>query len=104
LGISARWAAVQAIRSAGVRTLTGVRYQRATQEGLWISLDGETRLIEADTVIIAAGQEPAAGTARMLDTAGIPHTVIGGALRTDGMNAVAAFEQGLRTGTLLAGR
>ncbi|MFI5086444.1 MAG: FAD-dependent oxidoreductase [Actinomycetales bacterium] len=104
MGISTRWAAVQAIRAAGVRTLTGVGYQRATPEGLWISLDGETHLIEADTVIIAAGQEPAAGTARMLATAGIPHTVIGGALHTEGMNAVAAFEQGLRIGTVLARR
>ncbi|HEV7168806.1 MAG TPA: FAD-dependent oxidoreductase [Micrococcaceae bacterium] len=102
MGISTRWAAVQAIRTAGVRTLTGVGYQRATPEGLWINHDGEAELIEADTIILAAGQEPHTAVARMLGGAGVPHTVIGGAQHTAGMNAVAAFQQGLRTGTRVA--
>ena len=102
MGVSTRWAAVQAIRTAGVRTLTGVSYERFAADGLWINHDGGAELIEADTVILAAGQEPQAAVAAMLAAAGVPHTTIGGAQHTSGMNAVAAFEQGLRIGTRLA--
>jgi len=102
MGVSTRWAAVQAIRAAGVRTLTGVSYERVDPQGVWIRTGTGTELIPADTVIIAAGQEPSTGPAQMLASAGVPHTVIGGAQHTFGMNAVAAFEQGLRAGTRLA--
>ncbi|MCZ2404742.1 FAD-dependent oxidoreductase [Paenarthrobacter sp. Z7-10] len=102
MGISTRWAAVQAIRTAGVRTLTDISYDRVDAEGVWIRTASEPELIAADTVIIAAGQEPSTGPAQMLAAAGVPHTVIGGAQQTSGMNAVAAFEQGLREGTRIA--
>lgn len=101
MGTTTRWAVVQTIRRAGVRTLTDVTYQHIDERGVWIEHDGETQLIEADTVIIAAGQEPHPGPSTALRAAGISHTVIGGALHTAGMNAVAAFEQGLRVGTAL---
>jgi len=96
MGLTTRWAAVQAIRTAGVRTLTGVAYRRIDERGVWIERDGTDELIEADTVIVAAGQEPHADLAVSLTAAGIPHTVVGGALSAAGLNAVAAFEQGLR--------
>ena len=102
MGITTRWAVVQAIRAAGVRTLTDVRYDRIDQRGVWIEHDGREQLIEADTVVIAAGQVPNDPLSAQLAASGIAHTVIGGALHTAGMNAVAAFEQGLRVGTALA--
>lgn len=104
MGVTTRWAAVQSIRAAGVRTLTGIGYRRIAPDGVWIEQDGGPELIEADTVIIAAGQEPYPGPAEALAAAGITHTVIGGALHTIRMNAVAAFEQGLRIGTAVAAR
>jgi 2,4-dienoyl-CoA reductase (NADPH2) len=96
MGLTTRWAAVQAIRTAGVRTLTGVAYRRIDERGVWIERDGADELIEADTVIVAAGQEPHATLADRLAERGIRHTVVGGALSATGLNAVAAFEQGLR--------
>lgn len=103
MGITTRWAVVQEIRAAGVRTLTNVAYERIDPEGVWILREGSSELIPADTVVIAAGQVPNTGPADMLAAAGVPHTVIGGALEADGLNAVAAFEQGLRVGTALSG-
>jgi 2,4-dienoyl-CoA reductase (NADPH2) len=102
MGITTRWAVVQAIRAAGVRTLTGLDYDRIEPQGVWVRIDGEPQLIEADTVVIAAGQVSHDPLSAALGSAGIPHTVIGGAQHTSGMNAVAAFEQGLRAGTAVS--
>jgi 2,4-dienoyl-CoA reductase (NADPH2) len=102
MGITTRWAVVQTIRAAGVRTLTDVRYDRIDEAGVWIEHDGRKQLIDADTVVIAAGQVPNDPLSGRLAASGIAHTVIGGAGHTAGMNAVAAFEQGLRVGTALA--
>jgi 2,4-dienoyl-CoA reductase (NADPH2) len=109
VGPSTRWAVVAALRDAGVRTLTGIEYRRITAEGLWIvppAQDGAPRadeqLIRADTIVIAAGQEPDNPLARALACAGIARTVIGGALDTAGLNAVRAFDQGLRAATRIA--
>lgn len=102
MGITTRWAVVQAIRAAGVRTLTDVVYHSIEDDGVLIEHDNASELIAADTVVLAAGQEPQAALASILDAAGIRNTVIGGALATNGTNAVVAFEQGLRAGTALA--
>ncbi|MCX7523023.1 FAD-dependent oxidoreductase [Microbacterium sp. STN6] len=102
MGITTRWAAVQAIRRGGVRTLTGVAYLGIEPGGVRITHDGVEQLIAADTVIVAAGQEPHAPLSAVLAEAGIRHTVIGGALDATGLNAVRAFEHGLRAGTAIA--
>lgn len=103
IGPSTRWAVLQAIRIAGVRSRTGVEYRRITADGLVVAdADGVEEVIPADTVIVAAGQEPHAPLAADLAALGIPHTVIGGALDASGLNAVRAFEQGLRAGTAVA--
>lgn len=102
MGITTRWAAVDEIRTAGVRTLTNVGYDRITADGVWVTLDGKPEFIEADTVVIAAGQEPQDGPAALLAGASVPHTVIGGARQTSGLNAVAAFGEGLQSGFRLA--
>jgi 2,4-dienoyl-CoA reductase (NADPH2) len=102
MGITTRWAAVQAICSAGVRTLTDVAYRRIAAEGVWIEHDGAEQLIEADTVVVAAGQVPYAPLATTLAAHGIPHSLVGGASSPTAINAVVAFEQGLRVGTAVA--
>jgi 2,4-dienoyl-CoA reductase (NADPH2) len=102
MGTTVRWAAVRAIRTAGVRTLTGVAYRHIDSDGVWIEHDGGQELIEADTVIVAAGQVAHAPLADALEARGIRYSVIGGALSATALNAVAAFEQGLRVGTSIA--
>jgi len=102
MGLTTRWAAVQAIRRRGVRTLTGVEYRAVEAGGVRIAVDGVEELVEADTVIVAAGQTPRSALAAELSARGIPHTVVGGARNTSGLNAVAAFEEGLRAGDAAA--
>jgi len=102
MGVTTRWAAVQAIRRRGVRTLTGVEYLGVEPGGVRIAVDGVEELVGADTVIVAAGQTPRDGLAAELAARGIPHSVVGGARNTSGLNAVAAFEEGLRAGDAAA--
>ncbi|MGH8278183.1 MAG: FAD-dependent oxidoreductase [Gammaproteobacteria bacterium] len=111
IGPSTRWAVLASIRSAGVKTFTGVEYRRITHEGVWIvppptetaAIPQET-LVAADQVVIAAGQVPDDHLAKELDRAGIANTVIGGARDTSGLNAVRAFDEGLRCAAALAAR
>ena len=102
MGMTTRWAAVQGIRRRGVRTLTGVTYLSVEPEGVRIEVDGTAELVEADVVVVAAGQDPRAELAASLQARGIPHTVVGGARSTAGLNAVLAFEEGLRAGDAAA--
>ena len=98
IGPSTRWAVVQELRMAGVEILTGVGYERIEPGAVVIrDADGAERRVEADTVVIAAGQEPVTALARSLAGAGRPHIVIGGAGGAAELDAERAFREGART-------
>ena len=94
LGRTMRWVVVGELRRAGVRTITGVRYRRITGEGVEILTEGGPETIAADVVVVAAGQLPNDGLAADLRRAGAPFRVIGGARRTENLDAVRAFAEG----------
>jgi 2,4-dienoyl-CoA reductase (NADPH2) len=97
IGITTRWAVLDALRRAEVRWHTGVTYREITPEGVVIATaEGDEQLIAADTVVIAAGQEPHDALSAALARQDIPHRVVGGALRSGGLDAVRAFAQGHR--------
>jgi len=58
IGGSTRWVVVKELEHAGVRTICGVVPRCITDEGVVISRRNEDELIEADTVLIAAGLKP----------------------------------------------
>ncbi len=70
--------------------------KRSCREGIRIRDAGVTRLIEADTVVIAAGQERNDALAEPIHALGIPYRVVGGAKDAAELNAVRAFDEGLR--------
>jgi len=104
IGPVSRWAVVQELQLAGVEMLTGVSYHRITRDGVVIDDEnGTRRLIAADSVVIAAGQEPAgAPLATSLAAAGVPHIVIGGAAAATELDAERAFREGFEAPTALA--
>jgi 2,4-dienoyl-CoA reductase (NADPH2) len=57
LGKSARWIVLQELRRLGVRLITGAEYGKVTDEGLLISVGGAEELLEAETIVLAAGYE-----------------------------------------------
>ena len=57
LGKTSGWAHRAVLKQSGVVQVRGATYDRITAEGLHITVDGESRLIECDDVVICAGQE-----------------------------------------------
>ena len=103
IGPSTRWAVVQELRMAGVEILTGVAYERIEPDAVVIrDAEGSERRVAADTVVIAAGQEPETALARSLAGAGRPHLVIGGAGGATELDAERAFREGARTPATVA--
>lgn len=58
IGGSTRWVVVKELEHAGVRTVCSVVPQRITESGVVVSRAGQEELIEADTVLFAAGLRP----------------------------------------------
>ena len=81
-----------------VEMVGGVNYERITPEGLWVSY-GEGRedlqLIEADTIVLCAGQEPVRELQAPLEAAGRRVHLIGGALEAGELDAKRAIRQGV---------
>jgi 2,4-dienoyl-CoA reductase (NADPH2) len=97
IGKTTRWAVVRALRAAGVETLPNVRYEALVPDGIRIrTADGAARTIDADTIVIAAGQEPNDALLPSIRRLGVPFRVVGGAKEASELNAVRAFEEGLR--------
>jgi len=97
IGPSTRWAVVQELRMAGVEILTGIAYERIEPGAVVIrDAGGAERRVAADTVVIAAGQQPETALARSLAGAGRPHVLIGGAAGAAELDAERAFREGAR--------
>ncbi|MGB5621747.1 MAG: NADPH-dependent 2,4-dienoyl-CoA reductase [Gammaproteobacteria bacterium] len=96
LGKTTGWIHRTSIRARGVETLTGVSYDKIDDAGLHITIDGAPRLLEVDTVVVCAGQEPLQALAWELERAGISHTLVGGAFEARELDAKAAIDQASR--------
>ncbi|MFJ7150385.1 FAD-dependent oxidoreductase [Streptomyces sp. NPDC100445] len=97
IGPSTRWVVMERLRAAGVCLLTGVAYQEITRDGvIVVGAEGDRRLVAADHVVLATGQESERDVAAVLRRAGVPFETAGGAAGTDGLDAVRATAQGLR--------
>jgi 2,4-dienoyl-CoA reductase (NADPH2) len=97
LGKTTGWIHRAALKMKHVDMLAGVNYEQITPEGLWVSY-GEKRadaqLIEADTIVLCAGQEPLRELEAPLKTAGVSVHLIGGALEAGELDAKRAILQG----------
>ncbi|HZV76233.1 MAG TPA: FAD-dependent oxidoreductase [Candidatus Babeliales bacterium] len=103
IGKTTRWAVMLALRAAGVQTFANVSYDAIVPGGIRIrDAGGIERRIEADTVVIAAGQERNDELLRSIRALGVPFRVVGGAKDASELNAVRAFDEGLRAAHELA--
>jgi 2,4-dienoyl-CoA reductase (NADPH2) len=97
LGKTTGWIHRAALKMKRVEMLAGVNYEQITPEGLWVSY-GEKRadaqLIEADTIVLCAGQEPLRELEAPLKAAGVKVHLIGGALEAGELDAKRAIRQG----------
>ena len=104
LGKTTGWIHRAALRMKGVRMIGGVLYEQIDNTGLHIrhGTAHETRtLIEADTIVLCAGQLPERSLADALLAKGITPYVIGGADVAAELDAKRAIDQGTRLSATL---
>jgi 2,4-dienoyl-CoA reductase (NADPH2) len=99
LGKTTGWIHRTALKMKQVRMVGGVNYERIGDEGLMVS-DGEKRenprWIEADTIVLCAGQMPLRALADELEALGKTAHVIGGAKEAGELDAKRAIDQAAR--------
>lgn len=102
LGRTTGWIHRSTLRKRGVTMLGGVTYDEIVPEGIRVSLaDGTRRLIEADRVILCAGQVSRRDLADALVSMGRTVHVIGGADKAAELDAKRAINQGTRLAAAL---
>ena len=95
LGKTSGWVHRASIKKQGVRTMRGVSYDYITNEGLWITVNGQQQLLRVDTIVVCAGQEsvcdlfPEEGVAT-----GAKYHIIGGAKLAAELDAKRAIRDG----------
>jgi 2,4-dienoyl-CoA reductase (NADPH2) len=95
------WIRRTLLKRRGVAMLAGVEYDRIDDAGLHIRIDGKPQLLEVDTIVICAGQEPRRELVASLEAAGIKPQLIGGADVALELDAKRAIDQGTRVALAL---
>ncbi|HJZ43114.1 MAG TPA: NADPH-dependent 2,4-dienoyl-CoA reductase [Hyphomicrobiaceae bacterium] len=96
LGVSTGWVLRLLLAKRKVAQVTGVAYEKIDHEGVHIVVEGERRVVPADTVVVCTGQEPNRALYDELRVLGISAHVIGGADRAAELDALRAIDQGTR--------
>ncbi|WP_276642105.1 NADPH-dependent 2,4-dienoyl-CoA reductase [Siccibacter turicensis] len=96
LGKTTGWIHRATLLARGVKMVPGVSYQRIDDEGLHVSIGGETQVIAVDNIVLCAGQEPRRDLADALMIAGKAVHLIGGCDVALELDARRAIEQGTR--------
>jgi 2,4-dienoyl-CoA reductase (NADPH2) len=93
LGKTTGWIHRSTLTKKGVKMLKGVSYQKITDQGIEISIDGEVQLLAVDHIIICAGQEPNRDLYQALVDADVSTHLIGGAFIASELDAKRAIRQ-----------
>ena len=104
LGKTTGWIHRAALQMKQVQMVAGVNYERITPQGLFISHgvhQSAGELIECDTVVLCAGQEPLRELQDPLRAAGVTVHLIGGADEAGELDAKRAIDQGTRLAATL---
>jgi len=96
LGKTTGWIHRMALAAKDVTMLAGVTYEEIMPEGLRIADEDGTRLIEADAVVLCAGQEPNRSLADALAARGVTAHLVGGADVATELDAKRAIDQASR--------
>ncbi|HMX17244.1 MAG TPA: NADPH-dependent 2,4-dienoyl-CoA reductase [Rhodocyclaceae bacterium] len=95
------WAKRLMLVKRGVQMVPGVEYEKIDDAGLHVRLDGQPKVLDVDTIVICAGQDPRRELQADLEKAGIPVTLIGGADVAAELDAKRAIAQGTKVALAL---
>ena len=91
LGKTSGWAHRAVLKQSRVTLVSGATYDRIDDAGLHVTVDGVTRVIEADTIVVCAGQD---SVRDLYDGLGRAAHLIGGADVAAELDAKRAIKQG----------
>ncbi|QUR68566.1 NADPH-dependent 2,4-dienoyl-CoA reductase [Mycobacterium spongiae] len=97
LGKTTGWVHRAAVKAKGVHQLSGVNYERISDDGLHISFGPDRQrpqVLAVDNVVICAGQEPVRDLETELRRNGVDPHIIGGAAVAEELDAKRAIKQG----------
>jgi len=87
------WVHRAALKMKGVQMLGGVTYERIDEAGLHTRIDGQSRVLAVDNVIVCAGQQPRRDLYDELKSREIDAHLIGGADIAAELDAKRAIAQ-----------
>ncbi len=93
LGKTTGWIHRATLQKSGVSMIAGVSYKSIDDNGLTIEVDGKEQVLDVDTVVICAGQEPERSLYQQLVDAGVNTHLIGGANVAAELDAKRAIRQ-----------
>ncbi len=96
LGKTTGWIHRASLKQRGIKVLADVSYERVDDAGLHVTVGGEPRVLDVDTVVVCAGQVSLAELVAPVRAAGTPVFVIGGADEAAELDAKRAIDQGAR--------
>ena len=88
------WIRRTLLKKRGVKMIPGVEYERIDDAGLHIRVGGKPEVLDVDTIVVCAGQEPRRELLDALRKAGRVVTLIGGADVATELDARRAIAQG----------
>jgi len=96
LGKTTVWAHRKELERHGVQFIDGVEYDRIELDAVHVRRMDQAIRIDADQVVICAGQESEQSLLKVLNDAGLPVQIIGGARLAGELDAMRAIEEGTR--------
>ena len=93
LGKTTGWTHRITLARRGINMINGATYDKIDDDGLHITVNNNPMLIEADTVIICAGQDPKRDLYETLIAEGLSAELVGGAFEAKELDAKAAIKQ-----------
>jgi len=88
------WIRRTLLKKRGVKMIPGVEYERIDDAGLHIRVGGKPEVLDVDTIVVCAGQEPRRELFDPLQKTGRAVTLIGGADVATELDARRAIAQG----------
>ena len=101
LGKTTGWIHRTGLKHRNVKMIAGASYDKVDDQGLHITVDGQTTVLDVDNVVICAGQESYTAMYEQLKADGKNVHLIGGAKEAGELDAKRAIRQGAELAAVL---
>lgn len=94
LGKTTGWIHRAVLKNKGVHMISGASYDKIDQQGLHLTVGEKSQVLDVDTIIVCAGQDPLRELQADIESLGVKVTLIGGADVASELDAKRAIKQG----------